>query len=98
LARDNNESAQFVNNVKWSCKQQPTKFKNGVKVPSNHNVAMALDKQHSNRLWSDSERVEIEALEDYDTFKDLGKTLFPVSDYTKICCHMVYDVKHDGRY
>jgi hypothetical protein len=41
LARDNKEYRQFVNHVKLFCKQQPTIFKYGVQVPSNHNDAMA---------------------------------------------------------
>jgi hypothetical protein len=62
LAIDNDKSRQFENNVKLFASRY------GVQVPSNHNDAMSLDKHHGNKLWSDSERIEIEDLEDYDTF------------------------------
>ena len=57
-----------------------------------------LDKAAGNTLWQESERTEIQALNDYDTFIDLGKGNFPSSEYKRIRCHMVYDVKHDGRH
>jgi hypothetical protein len=34
----------------------------------------------------------------YNTFIDKGPNCTPTSGYKKICCHMVYDVKHDGRH
>jgi hypothetical protein len=34
----------------------------------------------------------------YKTFIDNGKGGIPPEGYKKICCHMVYDVKHDGRH
>ena len=35
---------------------------------------------------------------DYNTFESLGKGAPIPEGYTKIPCHMVYDVKHDGRF
>jgi hypothetical protein len=57
-----------------------------------------LDNKANNKLWQESESTEINALNDYETFIDLGKGNFPSKDYKRIRCHMVYDVKHDGRH
>jgi hypothetical protein len=39
-------------------------------------------------------------LAEYDTFRDLGHkdTAPPPTGYKKICIHLVYDCKHDGRH
>jgi hypothetical protein len=39
-------------------------------------------------------------LAEYDTFRDLGHkdTAPPPTGYKKICTHLVYDCKHDGRH
>jgi hypothetical protein len=37
-------------------------------------------------------------LGEYNTFIDKGKGGIPPDGYKKIWCHMVYDVKHDGRH
>jgi hypothetical protein len=37
-------------------------------------------------------------LAEYDTFRDLGhKDTASPTGYKKICTHLVYDCKHDGR-
>jgi hypothetical protein len=38
---------------------------------------------------------EIEQIDEYDTFKDMGKGRPPPRDHNKIRVHFVYDVKHD---
>jgi hypothetical protein len=57
-----------------------------------------LDKLAGNELWKESEESEINALEECKVFKDLGKDGIPPPGYKKIRCHMIYDVKHDGRH
>jgi hypothetical protein len=34
---------------------------------------------------------------EYETFVDRGIAGKVPSGYKQICCHMIYDVKHDGR-
>ena len=51
-----------------------------------------------NRLWQESEETEMKQLAEYKTFIDKGKGGIPPDGYKKIRCHMVYDVKHDGRH
>ena len=40
---------------------------------------------------------EIEQIDEYDTFRDLGKGRPPPRHHQKIRVHFVYDVKHDLR-
>jgi hypothetical protein len=40
---------------------------------------------------------EVEQIDEYDTFRDLGKGRLPPRDHEKIRVHFVYDVKHDLR-
>ena len=39
--------------------------------------------------------LEFSQLQEYNTFKDLGKGVLGPKGYKKIKVHMVYDVKHD---
>jgi Reverse transcriptase (RNA-dependent DNA polymerase) len=59
---------------------------------------MQLDKHNDNQVWKDAKIKEIQSLNDYNVFNNLGKgTPFP-QGFKKIRCHMIYDVKHDGRH
>ena len=42
--------------------------------------------------------LELSQLQEYSTFRDLGKGALGPEGYKKIKVHMVYDVKHDGRH
>jgi hypothetical protein len=48
-------------------------------------------------LRQESEATEMKQLAEYKTFINKGKGGIPPDGYKKIRCHMVYDVKHDGR-
>ena len=59
---------------------------------------MLIDEKNANDAWAKSEELEKKQVMDYDTFESLGKGAPIPEGYTKIPCHMVYDVKHDGRF
>jgi hypothetical protein len=46
----------------------------------------------------DAVKVELTQLHEYNTFKDLGYKADAPSGYKKICTHLVFDCKHDGRH
>ena len=71
-------------------------YKFGYLVPHNHDRAMELDRCNGNTKWADAERTEVNQLFDYETFFDLGKGGIAPKGHKKICCHIVYIVKHDG--
>ena len=73
-------------------------YKFGFLVPRNHAQAVELDIKNGNTCWQDAEALEVKQVEDYETFIDKGKDAIPPAGYKKIRCHMVYDVKHDGRH
>ena len=47
-------------------------FKNGHRVPRNHQQAMELDHINGNTNWADAERLEKNQLFKYETFEDRG--------------------------
>jgi len=59
---------------------------------------MLLDQGNKNTRWQDAERTELAQLDEYETFQDLGENATVPEGHKKIRVHMVYDVKHDGRY
>ena len=73
-------------------------YKYGYQVPRNHEEAVFIDEKNGNTKWQDSEKLEIKQLADYNTFQDLGKGTPIPEGHQKIPCHMVYDVKYDGRH
>jgi Reverse transcriptase (RNA-dependent DNA polymerase) len=58
---------------------------------------MDLDKKNGNDFWKEAEATEMRQLLEYNIFIDKGTNCTPTSGYNKIHCHMVYNVKHDGR-
>ena len=42
--------------------------------------------------------LELLQLDEYETFRDLGRGAKAPAGYKHICCHFVFDVKHDGRH
>ena len=55
-------------------------------------------KSNGNTKWQDAVALEMQQLDEYDTFKDIGKNAPISSDYKKIRVHLVFAVKHDGRH
>jgi hypothetical protein len=61
---------------------------------------MQFDLKNGNTLWREATKLEMLQLAEYDTFRDLGHkdTASSPTGYKKICTHLVYDCKHDGRH
>ena len=68
---------------------------------------MELDQQNGNSKWYDATKLEMDQISEYGVFKDNGRaTLDPKTrkvtnappGYQKIRVHLVFAVKHDGRY
>jgi hypothetical protein len=59
---------------------------------------MELDDKNGNTKWHDTTKLELDQINEYDTFKDIGKGIHPDNGYKKIEVHLVYAVKHDGRH
>ena len=61
---------------------------------------MRLHKLHKHKKWQKAIDLEMVQIDDYTTFKDLGhkSKAQPPPGYKRISAHLVFDVKHDGRY
>jgi hypothetical protein len=98
LARRRKKLLRMANQAKLQSFRTRPKFKFGVQVPRNHAEAMEFDAANGNTKWRDAELVELAQIDEYDTFEDVGKFGKVPVGFKKIRVHMVYDMKHDGRY
>jgi hypothetical protein len=69
----------------------------GILIPHNVKQAFELDESNGNTLWKDAMTKEIENVQAYNKFKDMG-TVSYVPGYKKIIVHFVFAVKHDLRH
>ena len=90
--------ARMVHQARLKNLRNRPKYKFGVQVPRNHEEAMKIDVLNGDTRWRDSEKLEVSQLNEYESFKDLGKGAEVPEGYTKIRCHFVYDVKHSGKF
>ena len=70
----------------------------GFQVPRNYEQALEFDRLNGNTRWADATALELGQVDEYETFKDIGKGGNPGPGYKKINVHLVYAVKHDGRH
>jgi hypothetical protein len=59
---------------------------------------MRFDSRSKNELWKEAEEKELQSLEEYNVFQDIGTGTAPPIGYKSIRCHMIYDMKHDGQH
>ena len=64
-------------------------FMYGFQVPRHHAQAMDIDKQNGNNKWLDSERIELNQIDEYEAFQDMGTDWQPPSGYKKITAHLI---------
>ncbi len=88
----------MVNQAKLRSYRTATCYKYGYEVPKNYEHAVKLDAKNGNTKWQDAISLELVQMDDYKTFKDLGKDAEPPPGYKKIRVHLVFDIKHDGRH
>ena len=67
---------QSYRSAKW--------YKYGFEVPRNHEDAMRLDAKNKNSKWRDAEIIELDQINDYKSFKDLGYKAPIPKGYKKI--------------
>ena len=74
------------------------RYKYGFKVPHDYKHAKELDKKNGNTKWQDATDLELQQLDTYKVFNNLGKRSQGPKGYKKIQVHLIFDVKHDGRH
>ena len=97
-AKNEKKLNRLINQAKLRSYRREPFWKFGVLVPRTHAQAVELDKINGNTKWQDAEATEMSQLIEYQTFIDKGKGGEAPVGYKKIRCHMIYDVKHDGRH
>ena len=90
----------MINQAKLRSYNTAPKYQFGFEVPRDYEHAKRLDKQNGNTKWQDCTKLELDQLNEYSTFEDLGhaRTTCIPAGYKKIRVHLVYAVKHDGRH
>eukprot|EP00934_Nitzschia_sp_Nitz4_P007134 Nitzschia sp. Nitz4//scaffold846_size1981//130//1963//NITZ4_009307-RA/size1981-snap-gene-0.4-mRNA-1//1//CDS//3329559005//7124//frame0 len=100
LAKREVKLARMLNQAKLRSARTSPIFMFGFQVPRNHREAVELDAKNGNTKWQDAEKLELQQLYEYSTFRDMGhksRTGVP-SGYKQIRVHFVYATKHDGRF
>jgi Reverse transcriptase (RNA-dependent DNA polymerase) len=97
-AKNEKKLNRMINQAKLRSYRREPFWKFGVLVPRTHAQAVELDRLNGNTKWQDAEETEMRQLIEYQTFVDKGKGGEAPTGYKKIRCHMIYDVKHDGRH
>ena len=98
LAKRQKKLVRLLNQAKLQSFRTKPIYMFGHIVPRNHDQAMELDEKNGNNCWREAERLELQQIEDYKTFNDLGKNASIPKGFKRIKVHFVYAVKHDGRY
>ena len=100
MAKNQKKLLRQVNQAKLRSYRTAPRYKYGYEIPRNgdYKHAVDLDKAAKNTKWQDSTRLELDQIDSYQAFQDLGKDAPAPIDYKKIRVHLVFDVKHDGRH
>ena len=96
LAKNRKKLLRMVNQAKLKSFRTAPRYKYGYEVPRDYAHAVELDKRNGNTLWQDSTVLELDQIDSYNAFRDLGKNGKPPEGCKKIRVHLVFDVKHDG--
>ena len=105
MAKRDKRMLREINQSKLRQVRRSVKYKFGYQVPRDYHEALELDKLHGNTKWQDCTKLELDQIDEYETFEDRGKAIFNGREITnapanhkKIRVHLVFDVKHDGRH
>jgi hypothetical protein len=100
IAKRQKKFTRMVNQEKLKSFNNTPKFKNGYEFPRTYEQAMRLDEKNSNTKWQVAIALELQQINEYETFTDVGhhtKSKIP-NGYKKIRGHFVFDFKHDGHH
>jgi Reverse transcriptase (RNA-dependent DNA polymerase) len=97
IARREKKFQCMLKEARLSSSRRGIRYKFGVRLPRNWNEAVQIDSDSGNTLWQDAIKTELNQINEYNTFKDIGVGGNPGSGFKKINVHLVFDVKHDLR-
>ena len=100
FAKRTKKLKRMINQAKLRSFRTSPKYMYGYRVPRTYEEAIEIDKQNANTKWTDATKLEIQQLNEYDTFIDMG--IFDPgkipTGFNRIKVHLVFAVKHDGRH
>ena len=88
---------QILHQARINTMKTGIRIKFGVRIPRDFQEALQFDELNGNTLWQDANKTELEKLHEYDSFESKGKGTVTPDGHKKIRCHMIFDVKQDGR-
>ncbi len=97
IASRTKKFARMLNQAKMNQNRNGPKFKFGIILPVSRKHALSINADNGNTLWKTSLGLEMDQIDDYETFCDLGPGKPPPRNYVFIRVHFVFDVKHDLR-
>jgi len=97
-ARSTKRMVRMINQAKLHSFRTKPIYMYGILVPRNYEQALELDAENGNTKWQDCTSLELDQIDEYETFIDKGKGYRPGADWKRINVHLVYAVKHDGRH
>ena len=89
--------ARMCRQAKLHTQRRGPTFKFGILLPNDRNHALQIDKDNGNQSWQLSIDVEMNQIDEYETFRNMGRGVKPPRDHQRIRVHFVFDVKHDLR-
>jgi hypothetical protein len=91
---------RMANQARLRSFRDAPRYKYGVEVPRDHDYqhALELDEKYGHHKWRDAADLEMSQMAEYEAFIALPEGSKPPKGYHKIKCHLVWDVKHDGRH
>ena len=101
IAKRERKMLHVVNQSRIRATRNAPRYKFSCRIPLATTMRQCvLDLRNGNTRWRDATDLEMSQLAEHDTFKDMGHkdTASPPAGYKKICAHLVYDCKHDGRH
>ena len=98
IAKRQKKLFRMANQAKLRSFRLAPRYKYGFEISRNFSHAKKLDFKNNNTKWQDSTKLEMEQLDEYNTFNNLGKGSQGPKGYKKIRVHLIFDIEHDGRH
>jgi hypothetical protein len=100
IARRAKKMERLIKQARLRSFRTSPKYMYGFQVPRDYKEALGIDETNGNTKWADAITLEMNQLDDYDTFIDKGiytSNRVPAG-FKRIRVHLVFAVKHDGRH
>ena len=92
--------ARTIKQAKMRSYRLSQKYQFGYKIPRDYDEALEFDMENGNNKWAHATFLEMQMMDLYQVFTDKG--LFSPdkipNSFKKIGVHLIYAVKHDGRF